>query len=390
MLNFEGINGKRELGNAVDSDSVYLLDDVTSSCFADSTVAGATPMLNSSSSIQPDPLFSPEELDSVLGMDQVLSQHVNEEESMFTPQPQSATQPFGVGASHPNSSSSWMENFSCAQHITSHGRYEGDIAKPATIGSSSVSPSLGVLHNRFSKEDRTKFGDKYIKGNSGAATSSSRSDTWAERFEELKQFKAEHGHCCVPNSYEPNIVLGRWVKRQRYQYKLLQDNKRSSLTLERKSMLESLGFIWDSHDAIWEERLRELHAFRDLHGHCKVPSSYPSNQELAIWAKRQRRLFKIYCTKVANANESSPLRASNAMTLQRILKLANAGFIFNNLESHGALETLAKIAGGRRGNINCEPSTKSSTITTTPTDIPSISTTINNDSNSDLNQIVSL
>ncbi|KAL3930185.1 MAG: hypothetical protein SGBAC_011873, partial [Bacillariaceae sp.] len=33
---------------------------------------------------------------------------------------------------------------------------------------------------------------------------------WQCKFQGLLEFKTKHGHCCVPNTYEPNIILGRW------------------------------------------------------------------------------------------------------------------------------------------------------------------------------------
>ena len=50
-------------------------------------------------------------------------------------------------------------------------------------------------------------------------------------------------------------------------------------------MLEQLGFVWDSHASGWEERLKELKDFKDMHGHCRVPKTYAENPQLAIWVK---------------------------------------------------------------------------------------------------------
>lgn len=145
-------------------------------------------------------------------------------------------------------------------------------------------------------------------------------EKWQQRFDELIEFKKEYGHCCVPSHWPQNSPLAQWVKRQRSQYKLKMEGKRSNMTNQRQSALEELGFVWDSHSALWEERLNELRAFRDLHGHCNIPTRYPSNQSLAIWAKCQRRQFKLYCT-------MGPSHSN--MTLERIEKLANIGFVFN-------------------------------------------------------------
>lgn len=39
-------------------------------------------------------------------------------------------------------------------------------------------------------------------------------DIWDERFEQLKEFKAEHGHFNVPKDHKPNKSLGAWVSTQ--------------------------------------------------------------------------------------------------------------------------------------------------------------------------------
>jgi hypothetical protein len=45
--------------------------------------------------------------------------------------------------------------------------------------------------------------------------------------------------------------------------------------------MESLDFEWDSHGAVWEERLSEsLPTIAKLHGHC-VPKRYSENKK--IW-----------------------------------------------------------------------------------------------------------
>ena len=67
------------------------------------------------------------------------------------------------------------------------------------------------------------------------------------------------------------------------------DGKQSTMTDERVKLLEDIGFIWDSHAAVWEERLNELREYRRIHGDCNVPSSYAKNPKLATWIKCQRR-----------------------------------------------------------------------------------------------------
>jgi hypothetical protein len=68
---------------------------------------------------------------------------------------------------------------------------------------------------------------------------------WQERLNELHEFRREHHHCNVSSSHEDNLQLGRWVKCQRRQYKLLAQDRPSSLTTFRKLELDKLGFEWE-------------------------------------------------------------------------------------------------------------------------------------------------
>lgn len=143
-------------------------------------------------------------------------------------------------------------------------------------------------------------------------------EIWSEKFEDLCEFRKFFGHCHVPHTYERNAPLAQWVKRQRYQYKLKLEGKRSTLSDERVRLLNQIGFIWNSHDAVWEERWVELTAYKNAHGHCIVPSNYEKNPQLAVWVKRQRRQYKFYCEGKATS-----------MTPERIEKLEKIGFAWD-------------------------------------------------------------
>ncbi|GFH61995.1 hypothetical protein CTEN210_18471 [Chaetoceros tenuissimus] len=67
---------------------------------------------------------------------------------------------------------------------------------------------------------------------------------WNDRFEKLKEFKTQQGHCNVPREHEPIKSLGNWVHQQRTEYKLMLEGAKSQMTEERVEKLESLGFEW--------------------------------------------------------------------------------------------------------------------------------------------------
>lgn len=117
---------------------------------------------------------------------------------------------------------------------------------------------------------------------------------WSERFEDLKDFRRIHGHCSVSYKNPPNPGLARWVKRQRYQYKLYKKDQRSAMTEERIHALEGIGFVWDTYTAAWDRRMSELRTFQEVHGHTNVPASYRANKKLSAWVKCQRRQYKLF------------------------------------------------------------------------------------------------
>jgi hypothetical protein len=138
-------------------------------------------------------------------------------------------------------------------------------------------------------------------------------DEWMNRYRELCDYQQKHGSCSVPHNWE-NRPLANWVKRQRYQFTLKYDCKHSALSDEREEVLTSLGFQWRLNKTMWEERFNELADFKDIHGHCNVPSRYAANQSLAIWVQSQRRQYKLFIQKTPSH-----------MTMDRIKMLSSIG-----------------------------------------------------------------
>jgi hypothetical protein len=142
-------------------------------------------------------------------------------------------------------------------------------------------------------------------------------DQWKDRFQDLVEFRQKNGHCLVPHNFPENHQLSQWTNRQRYQHKLKQTNRHSTLTDERQTALENMGFVWKSHKAAWIERFESLKQFRAQHGHCSVPSNC-ADRSLAIWVKCQRRQYKLYYQ-----------GAHSTMTDERFAQLDRLGFSWN-------------------------------------------------------------
>ncbi|KAL7491914.1 hypothetical protein ACHAWT_001353 [Skeletonema menzelii] len=67
---------------------------------------------------------------------------------------------------------------------------------------------------------------------------------WNKKYDQLLQYKAKFGNCHVPTKFKENTALGRWVSQQRAEYKKLCKGEKTSLTTERISKLDSIGFAW--------------------------------------------------------------------------------------------------------------------------------------------------
>ena len=145
-------------------------------------------------------------------------------------------------------------------------------------------------------------------------------EAWDEKLDELKQFKAAFGHCQVPHKWSVNPQLAHWVKRQRYQYKLHMEGRHSTMRTDRIRVLNSLGFIWDSHQASWEDKFQQLITYKRQHGHMRVSSKGKYHDHgLSVWVKSQRRARKLF--------DQGDKRST--MTKGRIDRLDSIGFNWN-------------------------------------------------------------
>ena len=74
--------------------------------------------------------------------------------------------------------------------------------------------------------------------------------------------------------------LGKWICNQR-------ERHRGLLSKKRVQRLKDLGFQFDGHNDRWECRYCKHSEFKEEHGHCNVPDSWPENLKLARWIMTQ-------------------------------------------------------------------------------------------------------
>ena len=113
-----------------------------------------------------------------------------------------------------------------------------------------------------------------------------RSRQWEQRFNELNEYKNEHGDCNVPRNYLDSPELAKWVGVQRRAY------NQGRIQSDRLKRLEELGFVWNPYGLVWNQRFTELVEYKQKHGHCNVPHGYSANPQLGTWVRNQRTYYK--------------------------------------------------------------------------------------------------
>ena len=101
-------------------------------------------------------------------------------------------------------------------------------------------------------------------------------EEWQSNFQELKKFYEINGHSNPPTK---GHALGGWCISQRGSY------KKGFMSTEHENLLNSINFIWNRFDEIWESKYRELKKFRNKYGHA---SPKKSEDDLNVWCMTQR------------------------------------------------------------------------------------------------------
>jgi hypothetical protein len=156
---------------------------------------------------------------------------------------------------------------------------------------------------------------------------------WDRHMKDLEAFREQNGHCHVPLNHPKYAKLGLWVKEQRRHYTIMKQGKQSHMTQERTEELDSIDFCWDTHEATWLERIRELSEFRERHGSCVVPTSYTENPKLGTWVHHQRRQYKKF-------KEGKPCH----ITEERIRALEKLGFVWYPRDKNQSQDTMSSCS----------------------------------------------
>ncbi len=114
---------------------------------------------------------------------------------------------------------------------------------------------------------------------------------WNYYYEQLKEYKKQHGNIDVPKSYEQNgMELGKWLMRQRRAY---HGHKRYKITENQIQLLEELGMNWQVHDKKWNDYYELLKEYKEEYGNIDVPQAYEKDgMKLGTWLSTQRQTYQ--------------------------------------------------------------------------------------------------
>jgi hypothetical protein len=132
---------------------------------------------------------------------------------------------------------------------------------------------------------------------------------WSVRFQQLCEYKAQFGHCLVPQQYAANPKLGTWVMTQRRKYRLQKEGKPSPMTAARIRALADIDFDWGTSPTDWSVRFQQLCEYKAQFGHCLVPKKNAANRALGDLVMNQRGNYKLQQERKPSPMTSEQIRA---------------------------------------------------------------------------------
>ena len=125
--------------------------------------------------------------------------------------------------------------------------------------------------------------------------------SWMDYYELAKKYYEHHGDLSVINRFktmngyeydEDGIALGMWINTQRKKYE--------NLSVERRNMLEEIGFVQHFHDTTWMQIYNLAKNYYEHYGDLLIPrnfktiNGYEYNEKgikLGVWLNTQRVHF---------------------------------------------------------------------------------------------------
>ena len=153
--------------------------------------------------------------------------------------------------------------------------------------------------------------------------------SFEQRIDDLRAYKEKHGHLRVKQS--DNKSLCNFYNHMRH---ARNNPEKSDMTLSDKQIasLDALGFDWSERNKSFEQRIEDLRAYKEEHGHIRVKRS--EDKSLYDFCNHMRRARK------------DPEKSSMALTDDRISSLDALGFDWKMCSDRSATSEMQVIAEG--------------------------------------------
>jgi hypothetical protein len=176
-----------------------------------------------------------------------------------------------------------------------------------------------------------------------------RSEKWEGRFRDLMAFKEQYGHTNVPQFPtkavpEDHRVSANFCRNCRTQYNYHHDPDKqhlSFLTDDRIRRLDEIGFCWNTREATWQLRWKELQDFSKHFGHSNVPARWSENTALAAWVATQRQKYRAQQDAAADTDADADTATwatkkyyGKELTQRHIQLLESVGFCWDPHRNH--------------------------------------------------------
>lgn len=157
--------------------------------------------------------------------------------------------------------------------------------------------------------------------------------TFEEMLFQLILYKSEHGNCTVPKAYDGHRNLGKWASELRHEH--LRGGNRAP-SPDQVTVLRTIGFpLLAASEQVFQDRLRELKAFKEQHGHCSVPTAKAG--ALGRWVNAQRVAFS------SRSKGAAKSPSAYTLTQARIDALNELGFVWKIREQTSFQDRLEEL-----------------------------------------------
>ncbi len=152
--------------------------------------------------------------------------------------------------------------------------------------------------------------------------------TFNQRFEQLMKYKADFGHCNVPETRtSEHYSLGKWCAKIRQSSRALKHGRPPPIRYISTSQfirLEKEGFVFEPQRCLtFDDRFQQLMNFKAEFGHCNVPRSKSNtsrHHSLGLWTAKLRGSYN----RIKQGLEPTTCKISSA----QIQRLDEAGFLW--------------------------------------------------------------